>query len=503
MKKSEIKFNGSKKDKKVGITVKKLDNFSEWYTQVIGPEGAELADVRYGVQGFIVHMPWGFKILRKIYEFLEDEVERDGHEPFLFPTVIKKDNLEREAEHAGFAPDVFWVTKAGDKDMEEHVALRPTGETQIYPMYSLWIRSHSQMPYKRYQSRITTFRNEMTTRPFLRGREFMFFETHNVYANHKDVVKQIDSDMNIMKRVYWDKLKVPHIFFIRPYWDKFLGADNTYVSDTIMPDGKRNQMSSTHDLGTNFSKAYNIMFTDKDEKKKFAYQSCFGPGIWRIFAAIIGIHGDDKGLVLPFDIAPYQVVIVPVLFSDVSKNEAVMKKCAEINDELKGKFRVFLDDSNNTSGWKYNQWEMKGVPIRIEVGPKDVENNQVVIVGRTGLKESVSESDLVAEIKKMAIKVDHDIEVAAKKYFEHKTKNAGTLAEVKFTIKEFRGFIKAPFCSIEKEGSKCAEILKAETEGGVVCGVPWKESERESAQGKKCVVCGKNAHHIVYIAKSW
>ena len=199
----------TKNEKKIGITVKKNENFSEWFTQVTGPEGAELADIRYGVQGFIVHMPWAMRILRKIYDYLEEELESAGHEPFLFPTVIKKENLETEKEHAGFAPDVFWVTEAGSKKLEEPVALRPTGETQIYPMYSLWLRSHSQLPFKRYQSRITVFRNEKTTRPFLRGREFMFFETHNMYADHAGVMKQIEEDMNIMKRVYWDKLKLP------------------------------------------------------------------------------------------------------------------------------------------------------------------------------------------------------------------------------------------------------------------------------------------------------
>lgn len=492
----------AKNEKKIGITAKKDENFSEWYTQIIGPEGAELADVRYGVQGFIVHMPWAFKILRKIYEYLEYEVENDGHEPFLFPTVIKKENLEKEAEHAGFAPDVFWVTEAGTKKLEEPVALRPTGETQIYPMYNLWIRSYSQLPYKRYQSRITTFRNEMTTRPFLRGREFMFFETHNVYASHDDAMKQIESDMNIMKRVYWDKLKIPHIFFIRPQWDKFRGADDTYVSDTLMPDGRRNQLSSTHDLGTNFAKAYNIKFVDKDEKKKYAYQTCFGPGIWRIMAALIGIHGDDKGLVLPFDIAPYQIVIVPIIFSDATKNKNVMKKCIEIKKKLSD-YRVFFDDSDNTSGWKYYHWEMKGVPLRIEIGPKDVENDQVVIVNRTGEKSFVDDKNVIKGIKSAAEKLDKEIESKAKKYFSNKTKSVDTLEEVKKVIKNFRGFVKVPWCSIEKDGEKCADILKEETQGGNVAGIPWIEKERDSAKGKKCVVCGKPAKHIVYVAKSW
>jgi len=497
------KKENKNKNKSIGITVKKSENFSEWFTQVTGPEGAELADVRYGVQGFVVHMPWAMRILRKIYDYLEEEVEMDGHEPFLFPTVIKKESLEKEEEHAGFAPDVFWVTEAGNKKLEEPVALRPTGETQIYPMYSLWLRSHSQMPFKRYQSRITVFRNEKTTRPFLRGREFMFFETHNMYSNHDDVMTQIETDMNIMKRVYWDKLKIPHIFFIRPAWDKFLGADNTYVSDTLMPNGRRNQLSSTHDLGNNFAKAYDIRFTDKDEKKKYAFQTCFGPGIWRIMAAIIGIHGDDKGLILPFDIAPYQVVIVPVLFSNEEENKKIIEKCQELTTALKGKYRVYFDNSDNTPGWKYNYWEMKGVPLRVEIGPKDLQKDQVMLIRRTGSKSMVPFKEINNAIDKESKILDSDIEKTAKAYFDNNTKSAETLDELKKILSSFRGFVKVPFCSIDKDGEEFAEILKEETQGGYVCGIPWIESERESAKGKKCIISGKPAKHIVYVAKSW
>lgn len=492
--------------KQIGITVKKDENFSEWFTQVVSPEGAELADVRYGVQGFIVHMPWAMKILRKIYTYLEDEFEEVGHEPFLFPTVIKKENLEREADHAGFAPDVFWVTKAGTKDMEEPVALRPTGETQIYPMYSLWIRTHSQLPYKRYQSRITTFRNEKTTRPFLRGREFMFMESHNVYANHEDVMKQIDEDKVIMENVIGKKLKLPYIFFKRTAWDKFLGADDTYVADTLMPDGRRNQMSSTHDLGTNFSHAYDIQFVDKDEKKKYAYQTCFGPGIWRIMAALIGIHGDDQGLILPYDIAPYQVVIVPIIFSDEAQNKKVVAKCEEIKKKLKTKgYRVHFDNSDNTSGWKFNQWEMKGVPIRIEIGPKDLEKNQVALKRRTAGKDKlfVAEDKLLETIKSESVQLDKDIDERAAKYFADSTKEANTLDELKEILETKRCFVKVPFHSVEKDGEEAAEILKAETGGAYVCGEPWEKSLRESAEGKKCIITGKPAKHIVYVAKSW
>ena len=489
-------------EKNIGITASKDNNFSEWYTQVCSPQGAGLADVRYGVQGFIVHLPWSFKILRRIYEYLEEELEADGHEPFLFPTVIKKENLEKEKEHAGFAPEVFWVNQAGSETLAEPVALRPTGETQIYPMYSLWIRSHAQLPYKGYQSRITVFRNEMTTRPFLRGREFMFFETHNVYACREDALKQVKTDGEIMNRVYWDKLKIPHFFFIRPQWDKFLGADNTFVADTLMPDGKRTQLSSTHDLGQNFSKAYDVKFVDKDEKEKFAFQTCFGPGIWRIMASLISIHGDDKGLILPFDVAPYQVVIVPVLFSDESENARILEKCKEYKALLSSHFRVFLDDSDNTPGWKFNEWEMKGVPIRVEVGPKDLAKGSVAITRRTSKRVFVPADDVVSAIKSEATKLDEDVEVKAKAYFEGHTRSTDEYEELKSLLNTHRGFVSVPFCSIDFDGEKCADKIKEDTAGNV-CGIPWSESERLSSDGKNCVVCGKSAKHIVFVAKSY
>ena len=193
------------KDTNLGISVKKNEDFSEWYTQVV--QKAELADIRFGIQGFIVHRPWGFFMLRKIYEYLEKEVEAQKHLPFLFPTVVKEENLTKEKEHAGFTPNVFWVSEAGDKKIEERFALRPTGEAQIYPVYSLWFRSYNDLPFKGYQSRISAFRNEMTTRPFLRGREFMFFETHDVFNTHEESLKQIKDDLKKMFFGFKKKVK--------------------------------------------------------------------------------------------------------------------------------------------------------------------------------------------------------------------------------------------------------------------------------------------------------
>ncbi|MFH1376280.1 MAG: proline--tRNA ligase [Candidatus Woesearchaeota archaeon] len=486
-----------------GITVKKSDNFSEWYTQVI--QKAELGDTRFGIQGFLVHRPWGFFIIKKIYDYLEKEVEKQGHQQFLFPISVKEKDLIKEKEHAGFNPEVFWVTHGGNKKLEERFALRPTGEAQIYPMYSLWFRSHKDLPFKGYQSRMSVYRNEMTTRPFLRGREFLFFETHDVFNTHNEVEKQIQDDLETCKKVIHDKVKIPFLYFKRPQWDKFKGADNTYTPDTLMPDGKRNQLASTHDLGQNFAKAYNIKVLNNEENKVYAWQTCFGPGIWRIMAALIGIHGDDNGLIIPFDMAPLQIVIIPVTFSKNQKeNERIISKAKKIESDLKKVgYRVKLDCSEGSPGFKYNHWELFGVPLRIEIGPKELKGRFLTLSLRTEPKKRKIElSSLKNDIKKYSLKLDEDIKNKAKKYFKDSTRTVESLKELKDVIKKYRGFIKIPFCSMNLDGEKCAETLKTETEGGNVSGTLYPKEDKVKT-GQKCVICNKKAKHIVYVAKSY
>lgn len=476
---------------------KKAD-FSEWFSQIVGPDGAGLADIRYGVQGCIVHLPYGMKILRKIYQHLEDDVEADGHEPVLFPTFIKAENLEKEKEHAGFSPEVFWVEKMGDNLIEERLALRPTGETQFYPMFSLWIRSHNQLPFKTYQSRITVFRGEKQTRPFLRGREFMFFETHNAYKSHEDCMHQIKKDMLIMQHVLTEQLKLPFYFFKRPKWDAFLGADNTYVAETIMPDGKRSQLSSTHDLGTNFAKAFDITYLDESNQKQFAHQSCFGPGIWRIMAALIALHGDDQGLALPIAVAPFHLVIVPI-FKTEEEESLIRGAIEELTTHISQPHTV--DWTKQSPGFKFNEWEMKGVPLRIEIGPKDLNHGSVVIKRRFGPKIVVKMDNLRDAIKAELKAHDHDLHERAKQYFADNIREARTLSEIIKIIEEFRGFVGTYWCSMEKDGAPCAEKLKEATGGAYVCGERMDVTEQVPADAV-CPVCNRKAKHRVYVAKS-
>lgn len=487
------------KENEIGLTVKKDDDFSEWYSQVI--QKADLADIRFGIQGFIIHKPWGFFIIKKIYEYLEEEVDKQGHQQFLFPIAVKEENLKKEKEHAGFSPEVFWVERAGDKKIEERFALRPTGEAQIYPLYALWLRSHKDLPFLGYQSRVSSFRSEMATRPFLRGREFLFFEAHDVFNTHAEGMKQIDLDLETCKKVIYGKVKVPFLYFKRPQWDKFKGADNTFTPDTLMPDGKRNQLASTHDLGQNFSKAYNIKVVNEKEKEVYVWQTCFGPGVWKIMAALIGVHGDDKGLIVPFDMAPLQIVIVPIIFKG-KKGEAVKvnRFCKDLEKKLD--YRIKFDDSEESPGFKYNKWELYGVPLRIEVGPKEIKKRSVSLILRTGGKKLVKVKDLEKEIVRSAKKVDNDIKRKADDYFKNNTRSANSLKEVKDLIKKYKGFIKIPFCSVQMDGEKCADVLQEETEGGVVCGTLYPKEDKVKPS-QKCVACGKKAKHVVYVAKSY
>ncbi len=478
---------------------KKADGFSEWFTEVISEAGAKLADVRYGVQGFVAHRPWAVRIIRIFEKWFEDEVEKDGYEPILLPIVIPKKNIEKEKEHVKFAPELFWVEKMGNSKLEEPLFLRPTGESQIYPMYSLWIRSWKDLPWKNYQSRICTYRAEFTTRPFLRGREFLFFETHGVFASRDGVLAQIKRDMEICNRVIGNRLGIPFLFFKRPEWDKFKGADATYAADTLMPDGKVSQIASTHDEGQRFAKAYDVTFSDEKEKKRFGWQTCFGPGIWRIMAALVGIHGDDYGLVLPFEIAPVQIVIVPVYFE--KDKAAVDKKCKEIEKKLSKNYKVRYDNSENTAGWKYNEWEMLGVPIRIEVGPKEVREKKLTLVRRdTRKRETISEKGLNKKIEEHANSLLKAITDKAGKWLAVNIYNAKSYAELKKILTTKRGIAKAQFCSIGKDGEVCANKIQDETDGGKVRGVLFGFEEKATG---KCVVCGKQAEHVVYIAKSY
>lgn len=470
--------------------------FSEWFSEVIAK--AELADLRYNVKGFIVHRPWCVMALREMYRLYEAELERRGHKPVIFPAVIPKENFMKEAEHVeGFAPEVFWITRAGETELSEEIALRPTSETAMYTMYAKWIRSWRDLPLKLYQSCQVWRYETKATRPFIRGREFYWIEAHDVFATKEEAEAQVKEDMEITEKVMHQEFGIPFIFFRRPEWDKFAGAVYTYAADTLMPDGKALQQPSTHLLGQNFAKPFEIKFVDKDEKEKIAWQTCYGPAIWRMFASVIALHGDDRGLIFPFKIAPLQVIIVPIILK--GKEKKVLEKSRRLKEFLQDSFRVEVDESENTPGWKFNYWEMKGVPLRLEIGPKEVECEEVVLVRRdTGEKITVKDSQVKEKIDYLGKEITRNLIKKADEWFEKMIHPVKDLKELEDKL-EAGGFFRVNFCSVDMEGKECAEILKEKFH----LNVRGERMDKEEKPEGTCIVCGKPAKVVVYLAKQY
>jgi len=480
-----------------GITISKEDDFSGWFTELINK--AELADIRYNIKGFVVYREWATITIKKMYAKYEKCLDDKGHMPLTMPSLIPESNFFLEAEHVeGFTPEVFWVTEAGSSGkLAERLALRPTCETALYKMYSLWIRSYKDLPFKRYLSCQVWRYEGKSTRPFFRAREFHWIESHNVFATLEDAMNQVKEDMETTYQMLRDESCIPIIFFQRPEWDKFPGAVHTYAADALMGSGKVIQLPSTHLLGQNFAKPFNVKFIDTDGNEKYGYQTCYGPAQSRNYGAMIAYLGDDKGLVLPFDFAPIQIIIVPIIFK--GKEEAVLEKAEELYNLFKDKYSVKIDDSEESAGNKFYYWELRGVPIRIEIGPKDIEKKQLVIVKRhDGQKFFVAEKEVEEFIDNIAsiytkelrdksmIDFESQVEVAYEKDAAIEAINNGKI-------------VCCGFCSIDFDGEPCAEVVEKEI-GGFVRGKRVDEEKHEFAT---CVICNKPATCTVYIAKSY
>ncbi|MHA1274386.1 MAG: proline--tRNA ligase [Promethearchaeota archaeon] len=481
-----------------GITVSKEEDFSAWYTELINK--AELADIRYNIKGFVCYLPWATITIKKMYQKYEELLEKNGHLPLIMPSLIPESNFYLEADHVeGFAPEVFWVTEAGSEGnkLPEKLALRPTSETALYKMYHYWIRSYKDLPFKRYQScQVWRYEGKMT-RPFFRAREFHWIEAHNVFATEEEAKKQVLEDMEMTYKMLQDEFCIPIIFFQRPEWDKFAGAVHTYAADALMGSGKVLQLPSTHLLGQNFSKPFDVKFMDKDGKEKYGWITCYGPAISRIYGAMIAYLGDDKGLILPFDLAPVQIVIIPILFKN--KEQMVLDKAKEIYNKLKDKYVVKFDDSEDSAGSKFYYWELRGVPIRIEVGPRDVQNKQVVLVKRhDGKKFTVKEDELEEKIKEIAENYTKEIKEKTMINFEDQIEICYEIDSAKEALQKGK-IVCCGFCSIDMKGYKCAEVVEKEI-GGFVRGKRVDEEKHEFAT---CLICGEPAECTVYIAKSY
>ncbi len=476
------------------MNAKKEEDFSEWFTQIV--QKAELADLRYNVKGFLVFQPWSVMSMEKMYKELETVLQRKSHKPYYFPTVIPESNLEKESSHlGGFTPEVFWITQGGDKKFEERLALRPTSETAFYQMFALWIRSYKDLPLKAYQ-RANVFRHETkATRPFLRSREFHWIETHCAHRTEEDAFKQVVEDMETTKEVLHDKFALPFIFFERPAWDKFPGASRTFAADVLNPNGKLLQQPSTHMIAPNFAKAFDVKYKDKDGKEKFAYLTCYGPAVSRIFASVVIVHGDDKGLKFPWDIAPTQVMIVPIDPED----KKLLKKAEELKKKIQEFASVEIDLSDKRPGEKFNHWEMKGIPIRIDLGLKDLKEKKVTIFRRDlDKKESVSEKDAIKKVQSIAKDFTKNLIKKADKIFEGRIKETKNLKEIKKAIEE-GAVAKCNFCSVDKDGVPCADLIEREVNAEVR---GTRLDEKDKPKGK-CAVCDKKAKHIVYVGRAY
>ncbi|MFX1563619.1 MAG: proline--tRNA ligase [Promethearchaeota archaeon] len=476
----------------------KEDDFSTWFTEI--NKRAELSDLRYGVKGFVVYRYWAVKTLKIMYSLFEEELERHGHWPVIFPALIPTSYLKQEADHVeGFTPQVFWVTRAGtDVTFEEPLALRPTSESSMYPMYSLWIRSWRDLPLKRYQScQVWRYEGKMT-RPFFRGREFHWIEAHNVFATQDEAEAQVLEDLEITKQVITDHCAIPFITFKRPQWDKFAGAVYTAAADTLMPDGRLLQLPSTHMLGDNFAKAFNIKYINEQENERFAFQTCFGPGISRIYGALITVHGDDNGLILPFELAPIQVVIIPI--PKKGAKQTVQTRCQEIETTLrKAGFRVQIDDTDKRPGDKYYYWEMRGVPLRLEIGNREVENKTFTVFRRDlRTREVVAMSDLGKSVHKLGEALTKELRNRAEKRFVGAIQDANNLKEVRQILKSGQ-IARVNFCSMDLDGATCAEKIKDQM-GGEVRGTRLGQEEQPWGP---CIVCGKSAKAVTYIGRAY
>ena len=366
--------------KEVGITVSKNEDFSEWYTQVIIK--AELADYA-PVKGLIVLRPDGYSIWESIKESLDKKLKETGHRNGFLPVLIPESLLTKEKKHfEGFNPEVFWVTHSGDSEIGDRLALRPTSETLAYSLYSKWIKSWRDLPLK-INFWNTALRAEIKgTKPFIRTSEFLWQEGHTVHATKDEAEKEVADILELYKKTIEEELAVPVITGKKSEKDKFVGAVYTNTLESLMPDGKALQMGTSHFLGQNFSKPFDVKYLGENNVETFAWQTSWGVS-WRLIGGMIMTHGDDRGLVLPPKIAPIQVVIIPIYYSKEEK-EKVMEYALKARDELVGEnVRVHLDDREHlTPGFKFNDWEMKGIPVRIEIGPKDIAKNQIVLARR-------------------------------------------------------------------------------------------------------------------------
>ena len=477
--------------KEVGITVTKNDNFSEWYTQVVIK--AELADYA-PVKGLIVLRPDGYSIWESIKESLDKKLKETGHRNGFLPVLIPESLLAKEKEHfEGLNPEVFWVTHSGNSEIGDRLALRPTSETLAYSLFSKWIRSWRDLPLK-INFWNSALRAEIKgTKPFLRTSEFLWQEGHTVHTTKDEAEKEVADILELYKKTIEEELAVPVITGKKSENDKFVGAVYTDTLESLMPDGKALQMGTSHFLGQNFSKPFDVKYLNETNTETFAWQTSWGVS-WRLIGGMIMTHGDDKGLILPPKIAPIQVVIIPIYYTNDDK-DSVIQKAHQIKDDLsKIDLRVHLDDREQlTPGFKFNDWEMKGIPIRIEIGPKDIAKKQVVLVRRHNrTKTNLNMDSLTDEISSELKNIQKEMFDAAKKILDERIVRVSEYQQFKEQLDNGK-MIDCSWCG----NQTCEDKIKEET-GADIRVIPSDNTKAET-----CIYCKNSGTTNVLFARGY
>ena len=480
----------AKDNKKMVEAITSMDeDFAKWYTDIV--KKAELIEYT-SVKGCMVIRPYAYAIWENIQRILDGMFKATGHENVCMPMFIPESLLQKEKDHVeGFAPEVAWVTHGGSEKLEDRLCVRPTSETLFCEHYSNIIHSYRDLP-KLYNQWVSVVRWEKTTRPFLRSREFLWQEGHTIHATAQEAIEETERMLNVYASFCEDALAMPVVKGKKTESDKFAGAEATYAIEALMHDGKALQAGTSHYFGDGFAKAFDIQYTDKENKKVYPHQTSWGVTT-RLIGAIIMTHGDDNGLVLPPAVAPIQVIILPI----AQHKEGVLEKANELKDRLaKAGIRVKLDDSDNSPGWKFAEYEMKGVPVRLEIGPKDIENGQCVLVTRHNREKTIVKLDeLEAAIENKLKKVHDGLYNKALENRENKTFKCETVEEIIKALEEKGdGFVKAMWCG----GEACEDAVKEQTGVGSRC-IPFEQEEITD----KCVCCGKPAKHMVLWGKAY
>ncbi len=476
------------KKKVEAITSMEVD-FAQWYTDIC--KKAELVEYT-SVKGCMVIRPYGYAIWENIQRILDSMFKATGHENVCMPMFIPESLLQKEKDHVeGFAPEVAWVTHGGSEKLEDRLCVRPTSETLFCEHYANIIHSYRDLP-KLYNQWVSVVRWEKTTRPFLRSREFLWQEGHTIHATAEEAVEETERMLNVYAQFCEESLAMPVVKGKKTESDKFAGAVSTYAIEALMHDGKALQAGTSHYFGDGFAKAFDIEYTDKDNKRVNPHQTSWGVTT-RLIGAVIMTHGDDNGLVLPPAVAPIQVVIIPI----AQHKEGVLEKANELKERLaKAGIRVKLDDSENSPGWKFAEYEMKGVPVRVEIGPKDIEAGQCVVATRhNGEKSFVSLDELETAVSAKLVEVHDGLYKKALENREKKTYACKTIDEIVSTLEaNGDGFVKAMWCGDEA----CEDAVKEQTGVGSRC-IPFEQETLSDT----CVCCGKPAKHMVYWGKAY